>query len=57
MTKLWCYIQGKRDYFRVYISRDSTIYDLKEQIYNEQNVQCSPSGLTLTKVRYIMISM
>ncbi|KAF8490351.1 hypothetical protein F5888DRAFT_1129431 [Russula emetica] len=54
MTELWCYIQGERDYFRVSISPNHTINDLKKQIYDEQLVQfivqCSPSDLTLTKV-------
>jgi hypothetical protein len=61
MTELWCYIEGKHDIFSISISPNRTIDALKKLIYDEQRVQliaqCSPSGLTLTKVRYIIISM
>jgi hypothetical protein len=62
MTELciWCYIEGKHDIFSVSISSNRSINDQKKIIYDEQHVrrivQCSPSDLTLTKVRYIMIS-
>jgi len=61
MPVLWCYIEGQRDIFNVSISPECTVHDLKKQIYNEEHVQsivhCTPSSLTITKVRYIMISM
>jgi Crinkler effector protein N-terminal domain len=60
MTELWCYIEGKRDYFGVTISPKSTIDNLKTEIYNKYVqfiVQCSRSDLLLMKVHYIMISM
>jgi Crinkler effector protein N-terminal domain len=57
MIKLWCYTEGRRDIFSISISPDRTIDDLKKQIYDEQVVGCGSAKLTLTKVRYIMISM
>ncbi len=61
MTKLWGYIEGRRDIFGISISRDDTIDDLKKRIYDEHivqlRVQYSHLDLTLMKVRYIMISM
>jgi hypothetical protein len=61
MTQLWCYIEGKRDISGISISPDLTIHDLKKQIYAEEHiqfiVQCSPTDLALTKVRYTVISM
>ena len=61
MIKLWCYIEGDRDVFSVSISPNDFIDDLKKQIYNKGSrrhfVGFDPSDLTLTKVRYIMISM
>ena len=56
MFNLWCYIQGKRNYSRVSISRDSTIHDLKHEIYKEGS-ESFVGTLILTKVRYIMFSM
>ena len=57
MFDLWCYIQGKRDYFRVSISRDSTIDQLKREIRREFFAGRDAPDLNLTKVRYIMFSM
>jgi len=57
MTKLWCYIEGERTTFSVTISPDCTVDDLKKQIHNVESLECGPRRLTLTKVRYIMISM
>lgn len=61
MNELWCYIEGERDIFSVSMSPNHTIDDLKKQICDEQHskliAQCSPSDLTLKKVRYIVISM
>jgi hypothetical protein len=59
MTELWCHIEGERDYFRVSISPNHTIHDLKEKIYDEQVrfiVECDSGRLALTKVRNIMVS-
>ena len=60
MFNLWCYIQGKRNYFGVSISRDSTIDQLKREIYmtrREFFAGRDAPDLNLTKVRYIMFSM
>jgi hypothetical protein len=61
MVRLWFYIEGQRDVSGIFISPDLTIHDLKKQIYVEEHiqfiVQCSPTGLTLTRVRYTVISM
>jgi Crinkler effector protein N-terminal domain len=60
MIKLWCYTEGRRDVFSISISPDRIIDDLKKQIYDEQVksiVGCGSARLTLTKVRYMMISM
>ena len=55
MTKLWCYIEGECNIFSVSISPNRTIDALKNKVHDEQQVQCSPSDLILTKVRYIML--
>jgi len=56
--KLWCYIEGHRSYFRVSISSSRTIVDdLREKIYGKSDKSFPAVDLTLTKVRYIMISM
>jgi len=57
---LWCYVEGDRALFRVVISSTKIIDDLKDSIKEKrrnllQGVD-APS-LTLTKVRYIMVSM
>ncbi len=60
MTKLCCYVEGKRDIFGVSISPNSTIYDLKKKIYNAGSrtfVECDPMDLTLIKVCYIITFM
>jgi hypothetical protein len=61
MITLWGYIEDKHDIFGVSTSPEDTIDELKKQIYDEQRVQLigpySYSDLSLTKVRYIMISM
>jgi hypothetical protein len=58
--KLWCYVEGKCDIFSVDVSSDSTIDDLKNEIYikvSKSFAGCDPMDLTLTKVCYFMISM
>ena len=60
MSKLWGYIEGQHKIFGATISPNDTIRELKDQIYEKHFqfiAQCSASKLTLTKVRYIMISM
>ena len=60
MFDLWCYIQGKRNYFGVSISRDSRIDHLKDEIYKKGSeffAGRDAPDLNLTKVRYIMFSM
>ena len=60
VIKLWVYIEGLKSPFSVSIEPQSTIHDLKQKIYDEEAkfiVECGPSELTLTKVRYIMTSM
>jgi Crinkler effector protein N-terminal domain len=59
---LWCYIEGQCDVFRIRASPNSVVEDLKEQIYNKvapyfTRRRVDASDLTLTKVRYIVISM
>jgi hypothetical protein len=58
---LRCYIKGERNIFDVSISPSDTIDDLKNEIYKKGScrsfVGCDPMDLTLTKVRYIMVSM
>ena len=57
--KLWCYFDGDTSYFSVFISPSETIEDLTDEIYrkNDKSIRCNAAHLTLTKVRYIMISM
>jgi hypothetical protein len=59
MIKLWCYLEGDNEIFRISISPTQTIYDLKEQICHEcsNSIKCDAAQLALTKVRYIMISV
>ena len=61
MIGLWCIIEGKCNVFNVSVAPGLYIHNLKRQIYNEEHleltVKCGPLDLTLTKVRYIMISM
>jgi len=57
--ELWCYLEGDRTYFPVYILPSQKIHDLKDAIYGkkDKSFRCNAKDLTLTKVRYIMISM
>ena len=57
--KLWYYIEGHPRYFSVFISPSETIDVLTREIYreNDKSLRCNAVDLTLTKVRYIMISM
>jgi hypothetical protein len=58
--KLWCYIEGERDVFRLSISPGDAIDNLKKKIYDEQAkfiFECGSARLILKKVHYIMISM
>jgi len=57
--KLWCYFDGDTSYFSVFISPSETIDDLRKLIYKEKDksIGCNAVDLTLTKVRYIIISM
>jgi len=53
--KLWCYVAGKTDYFRVSIPISQSIYELKEIIYTESDRSFTgydAPDLVLTKVRY-----
>jgi hypothetical protein len=53
--KLWC-VEGQRDPFKVVVSRDEDIGDLKEKIAQKVNKGSSPDvnpiDLALWKVRY-----
>jgi hypothetical protein len=61
MIDLGCYINGEADVFLVSISPDSYIDDLKMSIHNKGSssafVGWDHIDLTLTKVRYIMVSV
>jgi len=57
--ELWCYLEGDRDCFPVSILPSQKINDVKDEIYGkiDKSFRCNAKDLTLTKVRYIMISM
>ena len=60
MIDLWCYIENQRRVFPITVQPDRTIGHLAKQIYDEHAkfiVECGYSNLTLTKVRYAMLSM
>ncbi len=60
MTELWCYIEGQCDIFSVSISPHFDIDDLAGQIKEQWShllLRVDAGSLTLTKVRYIMISI
>ncbi len=59
---VWCYIARQRSVFNVSTLHDDTIAKLTEQIYDKHRLYFTQlrlclSGLTLTKVRYIMTPM
>ena len=57
---LWCYIEGEDAVFSVDALSTLTVDRLKVKIKNTKSNVLSgidPSRLTLTKVRYIMVSM
>ncbi len=61
-VKLWCFVEGQTRYFDVYTPPNQDISYLKRQICAEgvhffAQRHLDASHLTLTKVRYIMISM
>ena len=57
MNKLWCYIEGENVFFGVHISSSDTVDDLKEVIHAKGLHTGYARDLTLTKVRYIMVSV
>jgi hypothetical protein len=60
MYKLWCYLEGAKTVFDVFIPPTENISQLRRQIYQEASkslTECDPPDLILTKVRYIMISV
>ena len=51
--QLWCYIEGQRNHFRIFISPRCDVEELTKQIYDQHVkfiVECSYTSLTLTKV-------
>ena len=57
---LWCYIEGDNTCFLVIVSPTITIHALKEKIKEERTnllQGIDAASLTLTKVRYITVSM
>ncbi len=55
MTKLWCYVEGERNFFSVSISPDQTIYGLKKQIKEERSnlfLGVDAAIIALSKVCY-----
>jgi hypothetical protein len=49
ITKLWCHIEGDRDFFGVSISPRHTVDGLKKQIYDEHVrfiVECGSARLS-----------
>jgi len=58
MIALLCFIEGDPNIFRVSISPSHTIDDLKDEIYKKKySSSFDPKDLTLTKVRYIIVSI
>ena len=60
MSKLWYYIHGKLNFSFVSVSPDETIVELKKKIHNDAPNSFTGRDaldLTLTKVRFIMVSM
>jgi len=57
--ELLCYLEGDCSYFQVSILPSTSIYALKEKIYNTQRYQNTVrvQDLILHKVLYIMMSM
>jgi len=58
--KLWCYVKGDTNYFKVSILSSQDIDDLKERIHTKKLksfARCDASDLKLTRVRCIMISV
>ena len=59
-ASLWCNVEGDNTYFCVTVQSTETIDDLRESIKKKKSnllQGVDASGLTLTKVRYIMVSM
>jgi hypothetical protein len=57
---LWCNVEGDNAHFCVTAQSTETIDDLRESIKKKKSnllQGVDASGLTLTKVRHIMISM
>jgi len=58
-SKLWFYIHGRPNVSSVSISLNETIDDLKKKIHTASPnsfAKCDAAELTLTKVRFIMVS-
>ena len=58
--KLWCYVKGDTNYFKVSILSSQDIDDLKKRIHTENPksfARCDSKDLKLSLVRCIMISV